>query len=399
MNKFILTVVLALSPVISMFCTTDYIPKEFFGMHIHEIENYTENLDFKLNAIRIWDAGVIWPDLEKEKGKWDFTRLEATVELAVSNNLEVLMTLGQTPGWASNKENVYYPYGRTDILTSPPDDIKDWENYVRTLGERYKGKIKYWEVWNEPDHLYFYSGTRQQLVELTKSVYKILKEIDPANMIVCPSVTAMPGSLIWLERYLSLGAKDYIDIVGYHYYTLSWVHPEMIRYHLSGIKSLMNRQHISDKPIWTTEAGIMFSSITYETFISYIARMYIIQRYYGSERFYWYAMDNGNIPASGGLLDDEKKHLNPAGIAYKKLSDWLIGKKITKISNWGSLFAAFLETGEGRTEIIIWTTAGRTNYRLPAGFNASAVESLDGSPVTMPANGRIRGGLIPLLIN
>jgi hypothetical protein len=361
------------------------------------LKYYTPSLDFPLNAIRIWDAGVIWPDIEKEKGMWNLATLDAYVELAVSNNLEVIMTLGPTPGWASKKENPRYPYGRRDILTSPPDDIKDWENYLTVLGERYKGKIKYWEVWNEPDSLDFYSGSKKELAELTKSANKILKQIDPENKIISPSITAMPGSIWWLNSYLSLGAKDYVDIIGYHYYTLSWVYPESIGIHLKSIKSMMKWLKIADKPIWTTEGGTMYDKISDEQLISYIARMYIIQRYYGSDRFYLYALEYRENPK--GLLNPGDTGLNPAGRAYKTLSGWLVGQKITSIKYYGFLCIANIEYPDGRNGLIAWTTAGKATYKIKKGFIVNKIESLDGKTISLPENRKIKVGLIPVLIN
>jgi hypothetical protein len=373
------------------------IPGEYFGMHIHEIVNYDASLDLPLYAIRIWDAGVIWADIEKIKGQWDFSKLDAIVDLAVKNNLEITMTLGQTPGWASKKKNVYYPYGRTDILTSVPDDIGDWENYLRVIGGRYKGRIRYWEVWNEPDHLYFYSGTKKELAALTRSAWTILKSIDPENKIISPSITALPGSIGWLQGYLSAGAVNYVDIIGYHYYTLSWIPPEAIRDHLANIKSMMKSLKIGNKPIWTTEAGISFDKISDKVFVSYIARMYIIQKFYGSERFFWYAMDNSEMP-KGGLLSADKTGLNAGGRAYKKISEWLIGKKIISIKYSGNLCVAEIRTAEGVREIIVWTTTGKADYKIPGGMTVNKAESLDDKKTEI-LKGRIRIGQIPVLIN
>jgi hypothetical protein len=372
-----------------------YIPDQYFGMHIHEISKFNEKWDIPLSAIRIWDAGVIWPDIEPKKGKWDFTKLDALVEFSTKRNLEILMTLGQTPGWASVKKNLYYPYGRDDILTSPPDDIKDWENYVQVVGERYKGKIKYWEVWNEPDHKYFYTGSIKDLVKLTEKANKILKSIDPENQIVCPSVTAMPGSLVWLDSYLYQGGKNYVDIIGYHYYTLSWVLPEAIRIHLASIKSIMKKYKITDKPIWTTEAGIYFDKISDKLLISYIARMYIIQRFYGSERFYWYALDNGNAPASGGLILNDRTDLNPGGKAYGVLKGWLVGKKIVSIKYSGVLCVSEIQSESGEKSIVVWSTGIKVSYKLPDKYNK--IEALDGNSV-IAEKGKIKVGLIPILI-
>ena len=63
---------------------------------------------------------------------------------------------GMTPGWAAQDRNAksHYFVG----ASSPPADIEDWRAYVRAVATRYKGRIRYWELWNEVNDKLFYSG-------------------------------------------------------------------------------------------------------------------------------------------------------------------------------------------------------------------------------------------------
>lgn len=43
--------------------------------------------------------------------------------------------------------------------------LDDW---VRSIGTRYQGKIKLWEIVNEPDIVDFYCGSPDRLISLAK---------------------------------------------------------------------------------------------------------------------------------------------------------------------------------------------------------------------------------------
>jgi hypothetical protein len=44
--------------------------------------------------------------------------------------------------------------------------MTDWGNWVRAVVTRYKGRIKYYELWNEPDAWNWWSGTTPQMLQM-----------------------------------------------------------------------------------------------------------------------------------------------------------------------------------------------------------------------------------------
>ncbi|OHD27696.1 MAG: hypothetical protein A2086_12135 [Spirochaetes bacterium GWD1_27_9] len=366
------------------------IKEDYFGLHIHDAPNKEELWQkIKFKTIRIWDCEVIWSDLEKQKSKWDFSKLDKIVEYAEKNNIEILMTLGQTPGWASTKKNVFYPYGRKDILTSPPQNIEDWKNYITILGQRYKGKIKYWEVWNEPDSLFFYSGTIKELVNLTKEANVILKKIDVENKIVSPSVTGWifyGFALGWLDLYLE-GVKDYIDIIGFHYYTFEICQPETLIEYLSLLKNILKKYKISDKPFWNTEGSFFFSNkenVDQKKAISFMVRNYLIQKSFGVDRFYWYALDNE--PYIGGMISKKSYQVLPLGKAYQFLEDLIIGGSVTKLEQI-SLDLWVCEISKNSQKLrVLWSTSGKIKFSIPDSWNVSEIISFDDKKLNLVNN-------------
>ena len=53
-------------------------------------------------------------------------------------------------------------------------DLDAWREYVRTVADRYRGRIRYWEVWNEPDLGGFNQMSLEEYVQLQKATYEEL---------------------------------------------------------------------------------------------------------------------------------------------------------------------------------------------------------------------------------
>src|SRR5712675_1970178 len=61
---------------------------QYFGMHVHNAGNWPS---IAFGSLRLWDAGVAWPNLEPTKGQWNFSMLDNYVSTSQQNNVEVDM--------------------------------------------------------------------------------------------------------------------------------------------------------------------------------------------------------------------------------------------------------------------------------------------------------------------
>ena len=83
---------------------------------------------------------------------------------------------------------------------------------------RYKGRIPYYKMWNEPNLKNSYTGFVDSLVALTKRTKEIMNQIDPSAKVISPSVTGPTGAT-WLEQFLAREGGRFVDIIGFHPYT------------------------------------------------------------------------------------------------------------------------------------------------------------------------------------
>jgi len=62
------------------------------------------------------------------------------------------------------------------------------KHWVTTVVTRNAGRVKYWEIWNEPDSSDFFTGNINQLVTYAQHAYTIIKSIDPSAKVISPPV-------------------------------------------------------------------------------------------------------------------------------------------------------------------------------------------------------------------
>ena len=277
------------------------------GVHVHELKPFRA-LGSSFSGIRLWDTRTTWKDLEVEQGQWDFRRLDGFVEAALRSGRKVLLTLGSTPAWASMRPEERCGYGSG--CAAPPRKLIDWREYVRQVVMRYRGRIECYEIWNEvrfrEEDPYdyggptdFYSGTSDELVELTREAFEVIKDIDPLACVLSPSFHVRADWIGNLDRFLSKGGKDFIDGVSFHFYSLT---PEHSLRSLRAVRAVMDKHGIGDKPLWNTEFGYKFNELVSEEadiaairrMASLVSRSVILASSEKVARHYWYAFDNRN---------------------------------------------------------------------------------------------------------
>jgi len=355
------------------------IPSTFFGMHIHhmfagnEPNAPTPWPQVAVGAWRLWDVRVTWSDLEPARGRWNFDVLDKAVALAHQHGTEVQLTFGFTPAWASSSPteiSLYRPGGAAE-----PRSLDDWADFVRSVANRYRGRIHIYEIWNEPNVKRYWSGSPEQMVEMTRQAHDIIKGIDPSAIVVGPSPVGENG-LVWLSSFLRAGGGRYVDVIGFHLYVFPAA-PEAVVPLINSVKAVMRGYEAGDKPLWDTEAGWAKPSPfpSEETAAAYLARDFLLNWASGVQRFYWYAWDNHGW-VSLQTTEADNKTLKPAGVAYGAVQKWLTGATM----NWCEQDANHTWTCQlkdrGTDEWIVWNPDGSTCLPGPRGWSGKRAAPL-----------------------
>ncbi len=381
------------------------IARSLFGMHIGNPDKIPwPTVPFA--SWRLWDvagsAGLtFWPHLEPQQGKWDFRTLDDCVELAQRHGVELVYTLGMTPKWAAVRPNDGSAYG-DGPTPSEPKNMDDWRNYVKTVANRYKGKIRYYEIWNEPNLKHFFSGTPEQMVELAREAYTILKEIDSSIQVISPSIFTDFGGWNWLDEYMSKGGKAYADIIGAHFY-LGKGSPEDSLRLVREVQQVMKKHGLAEKPLWNTETGfghkqsnVFFSD---EESMAFVARSYILNWAAGIERFYWYGWDTRNV-VTILMVREDNKTLTPSAQAYSEVQKWLVGSRMKKCEpdNQNTWTCELTKEG-GEAAWIVWNSKGKQEFKVPEAFDIQQVRNLKGENTALPDNRLLKIEALPVLLS
>lgn len=213
-----------------------------------------------------------WEDIERpSKGRyWDekwgkstWEKYDNIVKLANEYGIQLIVRLDLPPKWAHPGN----PWPHT-----PPEDFEDYGDFVHTVVSRYKGKVKYYQLWNEPN-LAIEWGNKPvdaaEYVRLLKIGYQRAKQADPDVVILCAALAptieeswrAM-NEQIYFQQMYDAGAKDYFDIMSVMAYGLR-SGPDDRRLTLQDVnfsrpllvREIMVRNGDASKPIWASEMG------------------------------------------------------------------------------------------------------------------------------------------------
>jgi hypothetical protein len=122
---------------------------------------------------------------------------------------------------------------------------------VRAYVSRFKGRVKYWEIMNEPN----FSMSPDQYVAMVKQLTPLIKSIDPAAQVMGPTVCGI--QLPWHQAFYALGGGPYVDILSVHDYegheSIDEVH---WRWKFAELRKIMAQYGDANKPIWQTERAV-----------------------------------------------------------------------------------------------------------------------------------------------
>jgi hypothetical protein len=392
------------------------IPASSFGMHEHRLlPTVGTNEPWPVNSsggqtigsIRTWDMQGItgWFELEPSNcgttsSCYLWTYLDDLVADAQANNADVLYTFGWTPQWAIGSAPCINSAAGFTGSPSPgcamaPSSMTYWTDFVDTLVQRYAGKIKYYELWNEPNTASstgvgsFWNGpsctssscpsvTAQEdftdMLTMASILQTAIQTYSPSSNLVSPApnfgqcqsagVGGNTYPSCWLNDFFDAGAGQYVNIVAFHGYLPSGGTPTGTLPTIVGdIKSVMSSQGQSSKPLWNTESSLCNGASPPDL----TAQFELMSSSLGVARHYWYAWDNPNC---GGLWSPTSG-LNSGGMSYAQMYQWLVGSQYTQggcqnTSGTATWYCNMIEAN-GTTAVALWqTTSGTATYTVGA---------------------------------
>lgn len=408
------------------------VPASYFGIHVHRDPKWPA-IGKAIGSERFWDTeGVEWADVYPNDpaagGAANWTAFDNRLNRAIANGADVVVTLGGLiPGWATSDPtgaapgcSMYYDNttGKGLGSSAPPKSDQVWQDWVRAVATHAKGKVKYWEIWNEPYQCSLFQSNLPRLAKMVADARTILKQVDPANVVLSPAFDLSDTAFI--DRYLQAARAAYPAGEAYGDITAVHAYDNFIGNYLDGrvakdpqlarsVESMLEQEHLvlnarmvlkrfglDTRPIWNTEGGYLKAASATGTpddaaGVPFVARHYLLSWAAGLDRNYYYAWDQRGLVVAGGREKTEGD-LNfittAAGTAYQQVAKWLAGAELydrtvdAGTGNW------ILTLKRGLTlSYVVWNPSAAASYTVPAG--RTVMSSLSGGQTTVGASASV----------
>lgn len=175
-----------------------------------------------------------WEKTERQVGVYDFSWLDEIVDSIIQNGMEPWICLGYgNPLYSEQAKEVFGSVGCPPIFSER--EKQAWDNYCTAIVRHYVGKVRCFEIWNEPDHLWKHSETeesgafskRTALVvsrgkeygEFAARTAKAIRRGNENAYIVGGAQGVGTYWAKWLKDALENGLASDIDAFSYHRYS------------------------------------------------------------------------------------------------------------------------------------------------------------------------------------
>jgi hypothetical protein len=297
-----------------------------FGVQVH---THLNGKDLKAIGVKWGRMQFDWSGAEfKERGKYDFTVYDKVVADYLSNGINILGILAYHEG------NPLYPQPKDDFDSV----VKGYAGFSQACARHYKGKVKFWELGNEPETCSvggFYAKPENYTL-IARAAAKAIREVDTEVKVGALSVAWMDRGFISKSFELGLLKDRTIDAVTFHGYHRANLLPESgLKEDVSWLRNLIRQYAPAGQKIMVVDSergyclmdflapkpwdGWRNMVYTESEQAAYLARHFLEEMALGIEVIVWYKDMNGEHGYSlyEGLSDSR---LRPMGVVYRNLS-------------------------------------------------------------------------------
>ncbi|MCC6729083.1 MAG: hypothetical protein IT208_07070 [Chthonomonadales bacterium] len=216
-----------------------------------------------------------WAQVEPRRGQMDWRATDRFMRFARELGVPLTCTLAGTPSWATESPAAAAPLLRLKGLRTadrPPSPAyyDDLGRFARSAAGRYRGLVRSWEFWSEPDGRGMVTvvadaagkpvdarpGVEPKVYAALLSVFaRAVRASNPAAMVAVGGLSDQHTD--FLQGLYAAGASSVFDAVALHPYrdrglvALEWV---------DACRDVMLRSGDAAKPIWITAWGWPTSS-------------------------------------------------------------------------------------------------------------------------------------------
>jgi hypothetical protein len=206
-----------------------------------------------------------WSDIEGDQGSHDWTAPDGALADLAAAGIAPLFVMWGSPSWINGSSDfAYVPTDATKFAAW----VKAYASFASTAAARYKGRVKYWELWNEENIADWWKPKPNLSQYLTwyKAIYAAIKAADPSANVGMGGITNLNvgatsdvNGHTWLTGMYKAGV--FPDAVVIHPYAAPTQAPTVTMQwfdnftDIAMIHNLMTSWGQGGKQLWITEWG------------------------------------------------------------------------------------------------------------------------------------------------
>lgn len=321
-----------------------------------------------------------WDKVETTKGRYEIPQhIKDYVDYANRNGIEVLLILAFG--------NSLYTGTKTPGMPVGTEQLNAFGNYCKFVAKEFCGKVKYFEIWNEPNHEIFNPGgaSAADYVQVMKTAYNAVKSVNKDAYIL--GISEDGARPEYTKAVLNAGGGAYMDAVSLHPYSC-WYGGVFDESSLTLEQMITNNKKVImdaglNLPIWITEVGYMTSTgrYTYEQQGAYNVRTAIeFKSDDRIDKIFFYELHDSGLDASSteanfGMLEYDG---TPKAAHSMLLNANNILANADFVKKWqGNSYYALYEFRDRVTDediFVLWTKKGKKR-QIQLSANANQVSS------------------------
>jgi hypothetical protein len=343
---------------------------------------------------------INWQLVERSPGEYDWSGVDARIDMARQHDSRPLITLYGTP--------TFYGVGNADgPAQHRAPKLSAYRLFVRALAERYGARADY-QLWAEMNCPCNYIGTPRHMAKMARIAGQEVRLHAPGAKVVAPhGPIRFKENRDWFREFWSqrVGGKQvarWVDVATLSGFPLPRHGPEK---GLRLVKALrrMTANHGFSGPIWIVEINYDVNGprrtvpIGMEEQVANVVKTYVLNASIGTERVYWHYWARPASNMNTAMLTADNQ-VAPPGKAFGVIQPWLIGTRAEgcTVTKNGDLYSC-LFTVKRAERRVIWSVSGRER-RIAIPDRTRKVSFPDGTVRKIGTRKRIRVGAVPLMI-
>ena len=166
-----------------------------------------------------------WAKCETTKGEYDFNWLDEQVDCLISHGIEPWFCVSYGNPLYTPEAAEGYQAAVGQVPLGDPEAEQAWVNYVKALADHFKDRVRYYEIWNEPDITAFWRNlepTGANYARLFNLTVPAIKEVFPEAKIVAIGMTSraltIQGRAGSREFFIHIVDPGAVDVLTFHSY-------------------------------------------------------------------------------------------------------------------------------------------------------------------------------------